>query len=255
MMMLFFFLVGGGLASFSLWFAQTYVNGTSYFRARSCCPHCGKNLCTYDMIPIFSYLLLRGKCRHCQQQISLLYLTAEVMCGLFAAAIYVCFGISPATFVLLLLLLVLFTASLVDYFVTLLPDVMILPALLIFPPLFIICGLLTIEDALLGFLIAFTITAGLRTVFFLLRKKEGLGLGDIKLFALAGALCGWQFLPLLFFMSASLALLAMAGLLVLGKVNRQMIWRYRLPFGPFIAASLLCVILLRQTATSSLFLF
>ena len=255
MIMAFFFLLGGCLASFSLWLAQTYVNGTSYFRARSHCPQCGKALCAYDMIPVFSYLVLKGKCRHCQKPIPLLYLATEVLCGLFATAIYSSFGLHAQTFLLLALLFLLFTVSLVDYYITILPDCMLLPAFLVFPPLFIACGLITTSEALTGFLVALGSSAGLRAAFYLLRKKEGLGMGDVKLFALAGALCGWQLLPLLFFLSASLALLVVAGLHVAGKVDSRALWRYRIPFGPFIAASTLGVILLRQIGAYALFLF
>ncbi len=255
MMMAVFFLLGGGLASFALWLAQTYANGASWLRARSRCPHCGKNLCAYDMIPVFSYLLLRGKCRHCGKQISAVHLMTESLCGLLSTAIYACFGMSSATIILLLLLLFLFTISLVDCYSTLLPDVMLLPAFLIFPPLFVFCDFLSAGDALTGFLTALGSSAGLRSAFFLLRRKEGLGLGDVKLFALAGALCGWQLLPLIFFLSAGLALLALVGLLATGRMDSRAIWRCRFPFGPFIAASLVSVFLLRQVSAQALFLF
>lgn len=255
MILAFFFLLGGCLASFSLWLAQTYVNDTSYFRARSHCPQCGKALCAYDMIPVFSYLVLRGRCRHCQKPIPRMYLATEILCGLLSMAIYSFFGVHCQTFLLLALLFLLFTVSLVDYHITILPDCMLLPAFLVFPPLFIYCGLITTREALTGFLVALGSSAALRAAFYLFRKKEGLGLGDVKLFALAGALCGWQFLPLLFFFSASLALLVLAGLHVAGRVDSHEVWRYRLPFGPFIAASTLGIILLRQTGAYPLFLF
>lgn len=255
MMMVFFFFLGGCLASFSLWLAQTYVNDTSYFRTRSCCPQCGKALCPYDMIPVFSYLFLKGKCRRCGAPIPLIYLATEVLFGLFSMAIYFLFGMHSQTILLLALLLLLFTISLVDYYITILPDCMLLPSFLVFPPLFIYCGLITAADALSGFLAAFICSAGLRAVFYLLRKKEGLGLGDVKLFALAGALCGRQFLPLLFFLSASLALLVLAGLYATGRVEGHTLRHYRLPFGPFIAASLFIVILLHRIGAYSLFLF
>lgn len=255
MMTAFFFLLGGGLTSFALWLAETYASGASWLRARSCCPHCRKNLCAYDMIPVFSYLLLRGKCRHCGKRIPAVHLMTESAGGLFSAAIHACFGMSSTTIVLLLLLLFLFTISLVDWYITILPDVMLLPAFLVFPPFFVFCGLLSAGDALTGFLIALGSSAGLRSAFFLLRKKEGLGLGDVKLFALAGALCGWQLLPLLFFLSAGFALLGLAGLLAVGRMNSRTIWSCRLPFGPFIAASTVGVILLRQTSAQALFFF
>lgn len=248
-----FFLLGGCLASFSLWLAQTYVDGTSYFRARSQCPRCGRTLAARDMIPVFSYLLLKGKCRFCQKPIPLVYLATEVLCGLCAAAIYAVCGLQAQTFLLLALLFLLLTVSLVDYAITILPDCMLLPAFLVFPPLFVCCGLLTAGEALTGFLAGLGSSAGLRAAFYLLRGKEGLGMGDVKLFALAGALCGWQLLPLLYFISASLALLVVAVLYAAGRLDRRALRHYRIPFGPFIAASTLGVILLRLMGACSLY--
>ena len=245
-MVLLFFLVGGTLASFSLWLAQTYVSGGSYVRARSCCPHCGATLGARDLVPVFSYLLLRGRCRHCGHRIAPLYVLTEALCGAIAVVIYWITGLTPITGLFLLLLLFLLTLSLVDWFCTLLPDVMVLPALLIFPVLFVSFGRLSASDALWGLLAGFASSAGLRSLFFWIRKKEGLGFGDVKLFALAGALCGWPYLPLLFFLSASLALLIMGGLFLSGSIPRQELLRYRLPFGPCIAASLLVAMLLRE---------
>lgn len=252
MIIAFFFLFGGVLGSFALWIVQTYVNEASYLRARSCCPHCEKSLCAYDMVPVFSYIVLHGKCRYCGEYISAVYFITEIFCGLCSTTVYIFFGISAVTCILLLLLLFLFTISLVDYYLTILPDVMLFPAFLIFPLLFIFFELLSPKDALLGLLIAFGSSASLRGAFFLLRKKEGLGLGDVKLFALAGALCGPQLLPQIFFLSASLALLVLLGLLAVGKMDRETIWRCRVPFGPFIAISIFIAILLRQAGTHGL---
>ena len=89
MLMVFFFLIGAALGSFSLVLAWRSHSGKDWIRGRSECDHCHKTLEARDMIPVFSWLALGGRCRYCKKKLPLQLLLAELGLGLVAAGSYV----------------------------------------------------------------------------------------------------------------------------------------------------------------------
>ncbi len=105
--------------------------GLSVVSPPSSCPHCGHQIRWYQNIPIFSYLLLRGRCSSCRVHISLRYPSIEITTGgLFSLTLY-CFGLSSATLVYWLFLSVLVVITFIDLDHQIIPDVVSLPGILI----------------------------------------------------------------------------------------------------------------------------
>jgi leader peptidase (prepilin peptidase)/N-methyltransferase len=230
--------------------------GLSVVRPRSACPGCGVPIAAYDNIPVLSWLLLRGRCRHCRTPITPRYALVELACGLlflfsFLQAGSLLMAVKGCVLSILFLGLIFTDAE-----THLLPDAMTLPglgaalvlslfcmvpgpALRIFPLNFahsytalqldLQLGWRSLFNALLGAAIGAGTLFGIGWVYFLLRKVEGMGMGDVKLMAMVGAFLGPS-LTIFVLCSASL-LGGTYGVLILLWVFRKRMARYRRPLG------------------------
>lgn len=159
------------------------------------CPKCQHRLRWSDNIPLLSWLLLRGRCRDCQQPIPIRYPLTECTCGIVFALITVLFpAYTDAIAVMVLFWFVLALAQ-IDIGSYLLPDRLTQPLIWL--------GLLyhalyqqdTLTEALFGAVAGYLSLWLVWWTYRLITGKEGLGLGDAKLLAALGAWCGWQALP------------------------------------------------------------
>jgi leader peptidase (prepilin peptidase)/N-methyltransferase len=194
------------------------------------CPHCGHRIRAWENIPVFSYVLLRGRCSECRQKIALRYPLIETATAAFSVATAWHFGVSVETLAALLLVWALIPLAIIDYDHKILPDSITLPFLwlgLIVASLGVFTDLRSaLFGAVAGYLSLWLVYHGFR----LLTGKEGMGFGDFKLFALFGAWMGWQHLPILILI-ASLAGAVIGGAALL--VHRQG-RDHPIPFGPFL---------------------
>jgi leader peptidase (prepilin peptidase)/N-methyltransferase len=201
--------------------------------ARSRCESCGRALTPRELVPIWSYLWQRGRCRTCQEPIAPFHLTIEL--AAIAVAIWAAL-LGPDTPAELwadcLLGWTLLALAWIDWQHMRLPDVLTLPLLL--------AGLaatgLVEPDALtdhaLGAALGWAGLRGLGAAYRGLRGYSGLGAGDAKLLAAGGAWLGWQALPIV------LLLAALGGLsyaIVLRLRGDRLGWTSRLAFGPWLA--------------------
>ncbi len=201
------------------------------------CPHCGNAIKPWHNIPLLSYLLLRGRCAHCQATIAKRYPIVEALTGLLGAYMVWQLGVTPMAMVSLLLMYVLVALTFIDFDHHLLPDQLTLPLLW----LGLICNswglVVSLPDALWGAVAGYLCLWGLYWVFLLLTGREGMGYGDFKLLAALGAWLGWQALPMVLLLAALSGLLVtLVQKLVRGKTNRV------LPFGPYLAIGGLVVL-------------
>ncbi|MEF2145430.1 MAG: prepilin peptidase, partial [Desulfovibrionaceae bacterium] len=233
------FLLGLIMGSFGTACVHRWLNELSLIRPlRSICPDCGAQLAWWENVPLVSWLLLRGRCSHCGKPISLRYPALELLSGLWALALAEQYGPGAAWAALLVLGGMLLIASFIDLESFLLPDVITLPGtvlalltatFLLGPGSGVESWLANGKTALLGAAIGGGFFWLLRLLYQLFRGAEGLGLGDVKLMLLIGALVGPQGLPLTILLSGVSALLAsILYLLRSGKGGRTPI-----PFGPF----------------------
>lgn len=210
---------------------------------RSRCPSCQRKLGVSALFPLFSWLWQKGRCRYCKAKVSARYPAIEVAQALLFLAVYAAQGMSWASVVLMLLTVALLIMTAVDFEWYIIPDEIQIACLvlavayhwLVATPLANLCA-----GAGMGLALGF----GLRFGYGWLRKKEGLGWGDVKFLFVSGlwlaSLMDWA--PFLFY----------AGLF--GTLT-ALFWRAlglgeRFPFGPALAASLLLTLL---TPSSALF--
>lgn len=226
--------LGAVMGSFLNCAAWRIAHGESFLKGRSKCPHCGHVLRVPDLVPVFSWLFLRGRCRYCGKKVSVRYLLAELF---FALVTVVCLLRCDLTVVCLrnyVFLCCLFCLSLVDLEVYEIPDgclIIAAAAWMIAQPF---TGM-SWREAAFHLLAAVVFGVGLLLISMLLdsiMKKETLGGGDIKLYFVVGLYLG--FAATLF----SLLLACILGLLFAFLRNRfgKAIGE-PIPFGPSIAAA------------------
>jgi leader peptidase (prepilin peptidase) / N-methyltransferase len=201
--------------------------GLSVISPRSSCPNCKNPISFYDNVPVVSWLVLRGRCRHCHARISPRYLVVELVTGLLFLFCYAHFGLTLATLKCctfgFLLLGLIFT----DAETQLLPDKLTLPGLalgLLFSLLIpvndlvsqLLPGLtrlvsssapwrlLSLLDSVAGAVVGASFIYGAGAIYLRARGVEGMGLGDVKLMAMVGSFLGVR-LTIVTIFAASLA--------------------------------------------------
>lgn len=195
------------------------------------CPHCRQKIRPWQNIPVISYLVLRGKCRHCQAPIALQYPLVELAAALLAVAAISHFGPTPQGWLAVLLSWALLTLTAIDIRHQLLPDIITLP-LLWLGLLANSQGLFTdLHSAVIGAAAGYLVLWAVFWIFKLLTGKEGMGHGDFKLLAALGAWLGWQLLPLVVLLSSLVgALIGIAAIVIAGR-DRHL----PMAFGPYLA--------------------
>ena len=200
-------------------------------RPGSCCPHCDHPIRPWENIPVFSYLMLRGRCAHCRAPIGARYPCTELACALISAIVAWRFGFGWPAGVVMLLSWGLLAMSLIDVDHQLLPDVLVLPLLWLGLVLNSLDMLATLPDALWGTVLGYMSLWSVFWLFKLATGKDGMGHGDFKLLALLGAWGGWQILPMTLLMASLLGVFAGLLLVRLRKAQAST----PMPFGPCLA--------------------
>jgi len=166
----------------------------SIIRPPSCCPHCQKRIKFYDNIPVLSFILLRGKCRFCRQKISFRYPLVELLTALSFIVLYIynSYALSLFFFASCLFTSALIALTFIDYDYQILPDTVTLP---VFTLALIYSSFrhdLNIKQALIGAGVGAGFLLLVYGAYYLLRKKEGMGLGDVTMMLMIGAFLGWR---------------------------------------------------------------
>ena len=201
------------------------------------CQSCKKPIAALDNIPVLSFLILKGRCRHCAAKISLQYPLVEILSSCLFVLFYTYFGLTAKGILYLLFSLALLVETFIDLRHQIIPDVITLPGILIglaastmFPPLH---GQGLWWQGLLKSLIGMLVGGGFLyltgTIAGIILKKEALGGGDVKLLAMIGALLGWPGVAWTIFVSSALG--SVVGIYLRIKNGEE-----RIPFGPYIAA-------------------
>jgi len=198
--------------------------------ARSMCPKCRHTLHAADLVPVFSYLFLRGKCRYCGEPISLRYPLVELLTGcLFglAAAVY---DITPYAVLLCLFFSALIIAWFTDLDHTWIPDCVHLIIILTAVLSLFTGPHVSVSDRLLG-----AAVPGAIMLLLTFLTNGGIGMGDIKLMASSGLLLGWRLsVPAFFLAYVIAALYSLPSLL-----NKKIKHGSEIPMAPFFAVSLI----------------
>jgi leader peptidase (prepilin peptidase)/N-methyltransferase len=200
--------------------------GRSVVSPRSSCPRCGAEIPWYDNVPLISYAMLRARCRHCGEPISIRYPIVELVTGLLFALAGWHFGLGADLLAAVSLLATLVAITAIDLDRQLIPDVLSLPGIAAGLLLSTVSGRPGWLDSLLG-----TLLGG--GIFFLIivASRGGLGGGDMKLGAMLGAFLGWK----LVLVAILLAVLAGGAVAIMLLAMRRRGRKDAVPFGPFLA--------------------
>jgi leader peptidase (prepilin peptidase)/N-methyltransferase len=198
----------------------------SLLRPRSACVHCAHELSWWENAPLASYLVLRGHCRECATPISLRYPLVELVTALLVVACFLRFGLTAEAFVAAFFCMVLVALSAIDAERRILPNVIVLPAFV----LVLAAQIAIAPDRWLEWLLA-SLGASLFLFAALLAYPKGMGMGDVKLALLLGAMLG-RFVTVGMMLGM---LAAMALSVVLVARHRAAARKMAIPFGPFLA--------------------
>ncbi|WP_447970275.1 prepilin peptidase [Nitrospira sp. M1] len=198
---------------------------------RSACVHCQQTISWYDNIPVVSFLILRGQCRHCHASILPRYPLIELSNGLGYVAILWRFGWEWESVIYAILFSALLVITWIDWDHQIIPDVISLPG--------IVLGVLAAStvlptgfvNSMIGVLVGGGVLLGMAWISPYVFGKEGIGGGDIKLLAMVGAFLGWK-AALLTLMLASIVGAVIGVILLVVKIIQR--GQY-IPFGPYLA--------------------
>ncbi len=235
----FVFAFGACVGSFLNVCIYRLPEGLSIVTPPSSCPKCKQLIKPYDNIPVFSYLILRGKCRNCKAPFSPRYAIVEFITGIFAILVLLKFGISYATLIYFFFIATLITITFIDIDHYLIFDIITYPMIaigLVLSYFHAELGLLpgvSLKSSMIGAASGagfFLLIAG---GYYLIRKKEGMGLGDVKLLAMLGAFLGIKSVFFIVFGSSVIGAIYGIPYTMLVKKDSQ----HLIPFGPFLAGA------------------
>ena len=250
---LFVIILGGLWGSFANVCIYRLPLNKGVVSGRSYCPKCKKQITWKDNIPIISYFLLKGKCRKCKKPISSQYALVEFLSILFFVIIYFLYGITLTT----LLLMILSLSFIIIFFIDL--KHFIIPNEITFSMMAL--GFIKSFDpnlnsmfpnyinSLIGGLLGYGIIWSIIFFYKQIRKKEGMGLGDAKLYAVVGFWFGWLAIPFIIFLSSMIALLSVVPSLIRNSKTMSS----QIPFGPYIIIGTLVYLIFKSNLNSILF--
>lgn len=228
----------------------------SVVKPRSYCPECEHPIAWYDNVPLLSYLLLRGHCRHCGKPIRARYPIVELITGVLFFWIVFHFGLSFEAAKLCTFTALLIGLGFADLEERILPDEFTLGGIglgVLFAVFVPVSGLmsmllphswgdraLSVCDAAFATALASGMLWTLRVLYFHARHREGMGMGDVKMIGMLAAFLG---LPGALLAMMAGAVLGSIGGLTYVLVNRKSIATYELPFGSFLSAAAIVVAL------------
>ncbi len=215
--------------------------GESVVHPRSHCPHCGKMIVWHDNIPLFSFLILGARCRHCRGPIAPRYFLVELLTAILFTLVWFRYGVDARTPIYWFVLSGLVMGTFVDFEHMIIPDRVTLGGILfgfigsaLVPALHGVTGVRTsLEEALIGCGVGVGLLWGVAIGGKLAFRKDAMGFGDVKLMGAIGAFFGWQAVIFTVFLSSLLGSLVGIGLIAAGKKE----WQSRIPYGPYIALS------------------
>jgi leader peptidase (prepilin peptidase)/N-methyltransferase len=219
------------------------------------CTSCNTPIRFYDNIPVISYLLLRGRCRSCGERISRVYLTVEILSGLIGALLVWKFGLSLTAFFYFVFLSALVVITFIDLEHMIIPNVITFPGLLVgiiyaalktdwraahlllgsshfdLRSILRMLNEVPIIDSIFGIVLGGGILVLIGFLYEVIRKREGMGMGDVKLLAMIGAFLGWKGVIFVTFISSLIGTVVGISIILYKRSDLK----YAIPYGPFLS--------------------
>ena len=238
-----FFVVGAVVGSFLNVVADRVPAGQSIISPPSHCPNCQRRIASRDLIPIFSYIWLKGRCRYCRFVIPIRSFLVELLTGILFAFLYWHYGLSWDLAIVIVFCCLFIILIVTDLETGILPNKIVYPGMILafvfaglgsifrFMPSFIadvfpLFAGLWIANAAIGGVAGFVILLVIALIF-----RGGMGWGDVKLAGLIGLSVGFPLILVAIFLAVVTGGLA-AIILLLLKIRRR---KEAIPFGPFLA--------------------
>lgn len=215
--------------------------GQSLASPPSRCPHCGHPLRWHDNVPVVSWVWLGGKCRWCRAPISPQYPLVEVVTGLLFVAVAWVTPVGPLLASRLLLSCLLVSLFGIDFAHQILPNAITLPGIaaglafsLVNPP--------GPAGAAIGAIAGGGVLYAIAGAYYLARREEGMGMGDVKMLAMIGAFLGWKAVLVTLVLSSFSGALVGVALIALSRGSL----RVAMPFGTFLALGAVAAMLVGE---------
>lgn len=201
-------------------------HGESVVTPSSHCPRCGHRLGVLDLVPVLSWLFLKGKCRYCQEAISIRYPAVELLTAALFMGVFLRWGISAYTLAGWALTVILVSSAFIDLDEGIIPDVITIPG--------VVLGLV-VSFVTIGFFPALWGALAFGGVLFLAAvvSNGGMGGGDIKLAAVIGAFTGLPGAAVTLLLSSFMGAVFGITLMLMGRAGRKT----PVKFGPFLAVA------------------
>lgn len=186
------FCLGACMGSFLNCAAWRITHGESFIRGRSHCPFCGHELGLVELIPVFGWLILKGRCRHCREKISVRYLLTEIIFGAITVMCLLRFDLTVLCLRNYIFLCILFLLTLTDIEDMIIPDGCHVAALLVWVATepFLFAGWKDVGFSILSLVIFGGGLLAISLVMDRILGRDSLGGGDIKLFGVVGLYLG-----------------------------------------------------------------
>ena len=198
----------------------------------SSCPHCRERIRFYDNLPVLSYLLLLGRCRHCGHPISPRYPLVEATTAVLSLVLFLKLGQSLEYVFFLAFGAALIAIAFIDLHHKIIPDALSLPGIVVgFAFSLLPSSPLSWVDSLIGIIGGGGFLLLVAIAFEKITGREGMGMGDVKMLAMIGAWTGWKSLLFIILLSSLAGSLIGGAMLVLSRQGAGT----RIPFGPFLA--------------------
>lgn len=253
------FIIGTVMGSFYNVVIYRVPEKKSIVKHRSSCGSCGTVLKPVDLVPIFSYLFLRGKCRYCKQRISIQYPFVELITGLLFVLLYLKFSLSIEFLFSAYLVSILIIMFFIDLKHLIIPNGLVITALIGGLALFVVRFFYT--DSIIGnapwygSLLGAVIPSGFLLLVAILGyfayKGEAMGLGDVKILIPIGLFLGLELSVLALFLSMFVGGITGLILIITGIKDRKS----QIPFGPFIVIGSLISILYGNEILAAWYMF
>jgi leader peptidase (prepilin peptidase) / N-methyltransferase len=231
MLVLISILFGALIGSFLNVCISRIPRGESIVTPGSHCPECKNPIKFYDNIPLISYLVLQGRCRHCHKPISSQYPVVEGLTACLSLFVFAKFGPSLSYLFYFAFVAALIVMTVIDLHHQIIPDVISLPGIVVGILGSLVIPKIEFLDSILGTLIGGGSLFLVATLYQWVFKREGMGGGDVKLLAMIGAFLGWQSVILTILLSSLVG--SLAGVAVMLAKGKD--FRYAIPFGPFLS--------------------
>jgi len=236
---LFVFAFGAAIGSFLNVCVARLPAGVSIVKPGSRCPRCEQPIAWYDNLPILSYLLLAGRCRHCRSQISKVYPLVELLTAVLAVGVARRFQVGVVFGAYFAFAAALVVITFIDLKHQIIPDVISLPGIALGFAVSFISPVTDPVSSVAGIILGGGFLGTVAVLGQWWYKREAMGWGDVKLLAMIGAFLGWRYLPLTILVSSlGGSMIGIAVMLYTGADRKLAI-----PFGPYLALGALVSLL------------